>query len=154
MQVTEARIYLKSSRAVDGVDPNDSFLAYATIVIDDALCIDGLKVLKGKDGRLFLGMPTKRVTYPCGRCRTSNGLADHFCRHCSSKLDRDAVLAAHAGPEGKVALHKSVAHPVHSACREMIEDAVLEMYYDAEEAAKKASARAPLADRVALAGRA
>lgn len=154
MEVTEANVCLQTPRVRhDGVS-DDHLLAFATIVLDDAFRVDGLKVIRGNRDNLFVAMPTRRADSPCGRCRVRNGLRDNFCRACGVALDRYGVMAAAAGPEGKVRLDYDVVHPINAACREMVEDAVLEKYFDEVEAAGKAPAPAPLAGRVALVGRA
>lgn len=153
MQVTEVNIYPQPPRVRRDGEPDEHFLAFATVVLDDALRIDGLKVIRGNTDNLFVAMPTRRVEAPCPRCRVKNGLRYRYCRNCGTKLDPAGTMAALAGPEGKVRMDKCVVHPVHAACRAIIEDAVLEEYRDVEEAARRKPV-APLAGRLSLAGRA
>lgn len=153
MQVTEVTISLQSARPKTGGGLDGRLLAFATIVLDDALCVHGIKVVRGIDGHPFVDMPTRAIEVPCHRCRVGNRLQDYFCRRCGIDLGRVEALAEATGPQGKLQAYKSVVHPIHQGARDLIQDAVLERYFDEKNAVEGPRVAAPLAGHMAATGR-
>ena len=54
MKVTSVKIHL-TENAGTGIK------AFSDIVIEDAFCVHGIKVIEKEDKTLFIGMPTKKV---------------------------------------------------------------------------------------------
>ena len=52
MQVTEVRLQKAA--------PEDSCLAYGSITFDGDFVVSGIRVLRTKDGNLFVGFPSKK----------------------------------------------------------------------------------------------
>ena len=77
MQVTEVRL----TKAPD----SDSCLAYGSITFDGDFVVCGIRVLKTKEGNLFVGYPSKQnnksnnYTGRSGRRKNDNG-ASNYCK--------------------------------------------------------------------------
>lgn len=51
MQITEIRIALRS---------DDKLKAFVSVTFDDAFVVRGMKIIEGKDGHLFVAMPSRK----------------------------------------------------------------------------------------------
>ncbi|MCK9554682.1 septation protein SpoVG family protein [bacterium] len=118
MEITEVRITLKGSE--DG-----KLKAFATITFDNAFVVRDLKVIEGKKG-LFVAMPSRKVTYPCDRCRHRNASKDKFCANCGSKIipRREEKF----DEEVRQNEHRDIAHPITPESREYIQGRVIDAY--------------------------
>src|SRR5262249_56671760 len=63
-----------------------------------------------------------------------NHLRARFCNQCGSKLDEDRATR---DADGRVKLHADIAHPINSACREVIQTAVLKAFNMERERSKQ-----------------
>ena len=120
MNITEIKIML----AADGPWFNEHIRAFASLVINDELCIRDLKVLQGNKG-LFVAMPSRKILDRCDGCGTKNHLSARFCNQCGSRLDE------HRAPrdeDGRSKLHSDVCHPIARSGRIELEAAVLAAY--------------------------
>src|SRR3954462_15260291 len=79
-------------------------------------------------------MPSRKLTDRCGHCGCKNHLRAHFCNQCGYKLDEDRATR---DADGRVKLHADIAHPINSACREVIQSAVIKAYRDERERSKQ-----------------
>ena len=115
MEITEVRIKL-----IDNTE--DRLRGFCSITFDDAFVVRDLKIIEGNNGP-FVAMPSRKLTANCHKCRTKNHLRASYCNHCGSKVRNDRV-EHDAG--GRAKLYADVAHPVNAACREMIQNRVIE----------------------------
>ncbi len=129
MQITEVRIKLMDDGAQHG---NERLHAFGSITFDDAFVVRDLKIIEGTKG-LFVAMPSRKLTDRC-RCGTKNPLRSRYCTHCGASLDENRALR---GTDGRAKLHADIAHPINSACRELIQGAVLREYQAELERAKQ-----------------
>lgn len=114
MEITEIRIKL-----MEGSE--DRLRAFCSITIDNAFVIRDLKIIDGTHGP-FVAMPSRKLTGHCGRCNHKNHLRASYCNHCGASQKGDSENT-YDSPQK---LYADVAHPINSACREMIQGVVLE----------------------------
>jgi stage V sporulation protein G len=123
--ITEVRIKLME-------DNNERLLAFCSVTFDDAFVVRDLKIIEGSKGS-FVAMPSRKLTDRCGPCGYKNHLRARYCNQCGHKLDEDRATR---DANGRAKLHADIAHPINSACREVIQGAVLRAYQEERERAK------------------
>ena len=119
MVITEVRIKL-----MDDSNENERLQAFCSVTFDDAFVVRDLKIIEGTKGS-FVAMPSRKLTDRCCGCGCKNHLRSRFCNQCGSKLDEDRATR---DADGRVKLHADIAHPINSACREVIQSAVLRAF--------------------------
>lgn len=125
MVITEVRIKLVAEN-------NERLMAFCSITLDNAFVIRDLKIIEGTKG-LFVAMPSRKLTDRCPRCGSKNHLRSRFCNNCGSHLDENRAPRDH---EGRAKLHADIAHPINSACREVMQSSIVKAYFDEKEKAK------------------
>ena len=125
MVITEVRIKLME-------DNNERLLAFCSVTFDDAFVIRDLKIIEGAKG-CFVAMPSRKLTDRCMHCGCKNHLRARFCNQCGHKLDEERAVR---DADGRAKLHADIAHPINSACREVIQSAILKAYREEKERAK------------------
>jgi stage V sporulation protein G len=118
MEITEVRIKLVE-------EPGEKLKAFCSITLDNCFVVRDLKIIEGANG-LFVAMPSRRLTAHCPHCRTKNHLRACYCNQCGARL-REPPIPRDA--EGRERLYADIAHPINSACREMIQRKVIEAFY-------------------------
>ncbi len=126
MEITEVRIKLVQ-------DNNERLQAFCSVTFDDAFVVRDLKIIEGTKGS-FVAMPSRKLTDRCPQCSCKNHLRARFCNQCGAKLDEDRAIR---DADGRAKLHADIAHPINSACREVIQGAVLRSYNEEKERAKQ-----------------
>ena len=125
MVITEVRIKLVEEN-------NERLMAFCSITLDNAFVIRDLKIIEGTKG-LFVAMPSRKLTDRCPRCGSKNHLRARFCNSCGTHLDENRAPRDH---DGRAKLHADIAHPINSACREVMQMAIITSYQDERERAK------------------
>ena len=128
MVITEVRIKLMEDN-----NENERLQAFCSVTFDDAFVVRDLKIIEGTKGS-FVAMPSRKLTDRCPGCGCKNHLRARFCNSCGSKLDEDRATR---DADGRVKLHADIAHPINSACREVIQGAVLKAYQAERERSKQ-----------------
>ena len=128
MVITEVRIKL-----MDDNSENERLQAFCSVTFDDAFVIRDLKIIEGTKGP-FVAMPSRKLTDRCPGCGSKNHLRARFCNQCGGKLDEDRATR---DADGRVKLHADIAHPINSACREVIQTAVLRAFNMERERSKQ-----------------
>ena len=118
MEVTEVRIKLIE-------EGSDRLKAFCSITFDHCFVIQDLKIFEGAHGP-FVAMPSRKLTAHCPQCRSKNHLRASYCNQCGSELNKDRV---DRDEDGRAKLHADIAHPINSACREIIQSRVVEEFY-------------------------
>ena len=113
MVITEVRIKLME----DG-NENERLQAFCSVTFDNAFVVRDLKIIEGTKGS-FVAMPSRKLTDRCVQCGCKNHLRARYCNQCGAKL------------------HADIAHPINSACREVIQTAVLKAYHEERERSKQ-----------------
>jgi stage V sporulation protein G len=126
--ITEVRIKLME----DGND-NERLQAFCSVTFDNAFVVRDLKIIEGTKGS-FVAMPSRKLTDRCLQCGCKNHLRARFCNQCGGKLDEDRATR---DADGRAKLHADIAHPINSACREVIQSAVLKAYQEERERSKQ-----------------
>jgi stage V sporulation protein G len=126
--ITEVRIKLME----DG-NENERLQAFCSVTFDNAFVVRDLKIIEGTKGS-FVAMPSRKLTDRCMQCGCKNHLRARFCNQCGGKLDEDRATR---DADGRAKLHADIAHPINSACREVIQTAVLKAYVEERERAKQ-----------------
>jgi stage V sporulation protein G len=126
--ITEVRIKLME----DGND-NERLQAFCSVTFDNAFVVRDLKIIEGTKGS-FVAMPSRKLTDRCTQCGCKNHLRARFCNQCGAKLDEDRATR---DADGRAKLHADIAHPINSACREVIQSAVLKAYQEERERSKQ-----------------
>ncbi len=127
MVITEVRIKLMEDN-----NENERLQAFCSVTFDDAFVVRDLKIIEGTKGS-FVAMPSRKLTDRCPGCGSKNHLRARFCNACGGKLDEDRATR---DADGRVKLHADIAHPINSACREVIQTAVLKAYQAERERSK------------------
>ncbi|MFV2065436.1 MAG: SpoVG family protein [Pirellulales bacterium] len=117
MEITEVRIKLME-------DPGERLQAFCSITFDDCFVIRDLKIIEGSNGP-FVAMPSRKLTAHCPQCGSKNHLRAAFCNQCGTRLKEDREISS---AEGRVKLYADIAHPINSACREMIQNRVIDEF--------------------------
>ena len=128
MVITEVRIKL-----MDDNNENERLQAFCSVTFDDMYVVRDLKIIEGTKGS-FVAMPSRKLTDRCPGCGCKNHLRSRFCNQCGSKLDEDRATR---DADGRVKLHADIAHPINSACREVIQSAVLKAFHAEKERSKQ-----------------
>lgn len=126
--ITEVRIKLMEDNS-----ENERLQAFCSVTFDDAFVIRDLKIIEGTKGS-FVAMPSRKLTDRCGGCGCKNHLRARYCNQCGGKLDEDRATRDN---DGRVKLHADIAHPINSACREIIQTAVLKAFSMERERSKQ-----------------
>lgn len=126
MKITEVRIKL-----ID--DPDDRLQAFCSITFDNCFVIRDLKIIEGGSGP-FVAMPSRKLTMHCDRCGCKNHLRANNCNQCGGRLKQSDY---NRDSTGRVKLYADIAHPINSACREQIQDVVIQQYQQELQLAAK-----------------
>jgi stage V sporulation protein G len=124
--ITEVRIKLME-------DNHERLQAFCSVTFDDCFVIRDLKIIEGTKGS-FVAMPSRKLTDRCPQCGCKNHLRARHCNQCGGRLDEDRATR---GADGRAKLHADIAHPINSACREVIQTAVLKAYQEERERSKQ-----------------
>jgi len=126
--ITEVRIKLMEDNS-----ENERLQAFCSVTFDDAFVVRDLKIIEGTKGS-FVAMPSRKLTDRCHQCGCKNHLRSRYCNQCGHKLDEDRATR---DADGRVKLHADIAHPINSACREVIQTAVLKAFHAEKERSKQ-----------------
>jgi stage V sporulation protein G len=116
VEITEVRVKLME-------DPDDRLRAFCSITFDNCFVVRDLKIIEGATGP-FVAMPSRKLTFHCGKCGGKNHLRANFCNQCGARLREHQVR----DQEGRVKLYADIAHPINSECRELIQNRVIEEF--------------------------
>lgn len=126
MEITEIRIKLVH-------EPGERLQAFCSITFDNCFVIRDLKIIEGTSGP-FVAMPSRRLTSHCHQCGSKNHLRAVYCNQCGARLKEDRVVR---DDEGRAKLYADIAHPINSACREMIQQRVIQAFREEVERSKQ-----------------
>jgi stage V sporulation protein G len=115
LDITEVRIKLMANS-------EDRLRGFCSITFDDCFVVRDLKIIEGNNGP-FVAMPSRKLSSNCPKCRTKNHLRANYCNSCGNKLKMTGVTH---DSSGRAKLYADIAHPVNAACREMIQNRVIE----------------------------
>lgn len=122
MRVTKVKIKL-----ADRGDPHEQLLGFASFVLDGEFCVRDCKLIQGRDGRVVVAMPSRKLCDRCPGCGAKNILVARFCNRCGAAL---AANRAAVGDDGHPKLYADTVHPVSPAGREIVATAVVAAYLD------------------------
>jgi stage V sporulation protein G len=125
VEITEVRIKLMD-------EPGERLKAFCSITFDNCFVVRDLKIIEGTSGP-FVAMPSRKLTAHCPRCGMKNHLRAQYCNQCGNGLATDRMPL---DADGRAKLYADIAHPINSACREMIQEVVVREYEDELERAK------------------
>ena len=114
MEITEVRIKLME-------ESGERLQAFCSITFDDCFVIRDLKIIEGSNGP-FVAMPSRKLTAHCPQCGCKNHLKAAHCNQCGIRLKEDRTVK---DEDGRTKLYADIAHPINSACREMIQERVI-----------------------------
>jgi stage V sporulation protein G len=126
VEITEVRIKLME-------EGGERLQAFCSITFDNCFVIRDLKIIEGANGP-FVAMPSRKLTSHCQQCGAKNHLRAAFCNDCGHKLDPNRAAM---DDEGRAKLYADIAHPINSACREMIQERVIREFQEEQERAKQ-----------------
>jgi stage V sporulation protein G len=126
MEITEVRIKLME-------DSDDRLQGLCSVTFDNCFVVRDLKIIDGANGP-FVAMPSRKLTSHCHQCGTKNHLKAQFCNQCGVRLREER---ASRDAEGRAKLYADIAHPINSACREMIQSRVIAEFRAELERAKQ-----------------
>ena len=114
MEITEVRIKLME-------ESSERLQAFCSITFDNSFVIRDLKIIDGANGP-FVAMPSRKLTAHCPQCGCKNHLRAAHCNQCGGRLADDRLIK---DEDGRTKLYADIAHPINSACREMIQERVI-----------------------------
>jgi stage V sporulation protein G len=114
VEITEVRIKLME-------DASERLQAFCSITFDNSFVIRDLKIIDGTNGP-FVAMPSRKLTAHCPQCGCKNHLRAGHCNQCGTRLAEDRLVK---DEDGRAKLYADIAHPINSACREMIQERVI-----------------------------
>jgi stage V sporulation protein G len=117
VEITEVRIKL--------AEGGGKLHAYCSITLDGSFVVRDLKIIGGPE-KVFVAMPSRKQTTNCPQCGLKNHLRSRYCNWCGRPQDA-ADWTEHYDREE---LYAPIAHPINSACREMIEQRILHEYQE------------------------
>jgi stage V sporulation protein G len=117
VEITEVRIKLME-------EASERLQAFCSITFDNSFVIRDLKIIDGANGP-FVAMPSRKLTAHCPGCGCKNHLRAAHCNQCGGRLAEDRLVK---DEDGRAKLYADIAHPINSACREMIQDRVIREY--------------------------
>ncbi len=125
MEISEVRVKLVNR-------PQERLRAFCSITLDNDFVIRDLKIIDGANGT-FVAMPSRKLADRCPHCGHKNHLRARFCNDCGQKLseNRDKRTARRSK------LHADIAHPINAACRERIQNTVIEAFEEELEKSKQ-----------------
>ena len=126
MEITEVRVKLME-------EPGERLKAFCSITFDDCFVVRDLKIIEGANGP-FVAMPSRKMTAHCPHCRSKNHLRAAFCNQCGARLKEGLLIK---DEEGRAKLYADIAHPINSACREMIQTRVIRAFEEEKIKAKQ-----------------
>ncbi len=126
VKITEVRIKLME-------EPGERLKAFCSITFDDCFVTRDLKIIEGTSGP-FVAMPSRKLTAHCPGCGMKNHLRSNFCNQCGKKIDSNQAIRQ---PDGRAKLYADIAHPINSACREMIQEHVIREFAEEIKRAKE-----------------
>ncbi len=126
MEITEVRIKLMD-------EPGERLKAFCSITFDNCFVVRDLKIIEGQTGP-FVAMPSRKLTAHCPHCGMKNHLRAQFCNQCGARQAQDRMPI---DADGRAKLYADIAHPINSACREMIQECVVREYEEEIERAKQ-----------------
>src|SRR3954467_1583471 len=112
---------------------NERLQAFCSVTFDDAFVVRDLKIIEGTKGS-FVAMPSRKLTDRCGSCGCKNHLRARYCNQGGHKLNE---ARANRDQDGGAKLHADIAHPITSACREVIQSAVIKAFQEEKERSKQ-----------------
>lgn len=119
MEITEIRIKLME-------EPGERLRAFCSITLDDCFVIRDLKIIEGANG-LFVAMPSRKLSARCSHCGTKNHTRAFYCNHCGQ---RQKAPQASRDDEGRPKLYADIAHPINTACREMLQEKLIAAFQE------------------------
>ena len=117
MEITEVRVKLME-------EAGERLQAFCSITLDDSFVVRDLKIIEGATGP-FVAMPSRKLTAHCAQCGCKNHLRAVFCNQCGGRLKEQQAAK---DDDGRAKLYADIAHPINSACREMIQQRVIHAY--------------------------
>ena len=119
MKITEVLVKLP-----DRPRSNDRVLAYCSIILDGELAGHDIRILR-LPGKIFVAMPSRKVTDSCPRCRGHNHLMAAFCNECGNPLEPSR---APVETNGKLRVQVDVTHPINAELRLYFERTIIDAY--------------------------
>lgn len=126
MEISEVRIKLMD-------EAGDRLAAFCSVTFDNSFVVRDLKIIEGANGP-FVAMPSRKLTVRCPQCNCKNHLRASYCNQCGLRLNEDRVAR---DDNGRAKLYADIAHPINARCREMIQDRIVQAYYEELERAKQ-----------------
>jgi len=126
VEITEVRVKLME-------EPGERLQAFCSITFDDAFVVRDLKIIEGATGP-FVAMPSRKLTAHCSHCGCKNHLRAAYCNQCGARCKEPQAIK---DDDGRAKLYADIAHPINSACREMIQDRVIEAFTEEKQQAQR-----------------
>src|SRR4029077_4648945 len=114
-------------------DNNERLQSFCSVTFADAFVVRDLKIIEGTKGS-FVAMPSRKLTARGPGCGCKTHLRARFCTQCAGRLDEDRATR---DADGRAKLHADIAHPINSACREVIQSAVIRAFQEERERSKQ-----------------
>jgi stage V sporulation protein G len=134
VEITEVRIKLME-------DAGERLQGFCSITFDHCFVVRDLKIIEGVTGP-FVAMPSRKLTAHCPGCGCKNHLRAAYCNQCGKRLKDDRVPK---DDDGRAKLYADIAHPINSACRELIQEAVIRAFREEVEIERPARRPKPAA---------
>ncbi len=127
MEISEVTITLVE-------DPEDRVKGYCSIIVNDALVVRGIKIIEGRGG-YFVAMPSRKMSDNCKKCDRKNHVRARYCNYCGTHLLEDR---REKGRKERTNLYADIVHPINAACRQTIQERVIEAFHNELELSAQA----------------
>ncbi len=117
MEISDIRVRLVK-------DANERLKSVCSLTFDQEFVVRDVKIVEGTHG-LFVAMPSRKLSFPCSKCRTQNHLRARFCNECGAQL---AAPRIPSDGKGREKAHRDIAHPITPEFRQLVQEQVLEAY--------------------------
>lgn len=117
MEISDIRVRLVK-------DANERLKSVCSVTFDQEFVVRDVKIVEGTHG-LFVAMPSRKLSFPCSKCRTQNHLRARFCNECGAQL---AAPRIPSDGKGREKAHRDIAHPITPEFRQLVQERVLEAY--------------------------
>jgi DNA-binding cell septation regulator SpoVG len=100
-------------------------IAFASLVLDDELRVNDIRVVERCDGQIIVNMPCKDRPIRCPACEQITPLRSSYCCQCGTKIDPAAKPISAGGKERR---YIDLTHPITPELRGRIDAAVVTAY--------------------------
>ncbi len=101
---------------------NECLLAYASMEISRMFIVKDLKVIRARDGRMFVDFPSVPTSVRCTNCDKKTDYTARYCPRCGILMP---VTPLGSDGEAIKEVHHNLAHPTNERGRQIVHNSVM-----------------------------